>query len=93
MLASVAPNIKVANLLCTLVYFPMLFLSGATIPYEIMPKAMQKFADILPLTQGIKMLKGFSLGLKLNNMLFSICVMAVLAVITIVISIKCFKWE
>lgn len=93
MIASVAPNIKIVNLLCTLAYFPMLFLSGATVPYEIMPKAMQKCADVLPLTQGIKMLKASSLGLELDNMLVSVCIMAALAVISIIISIKCFKWE
>lgn len=93
MLASVAPNMKIANLLCTLVYFPMLFLSGATIPYEIMPKAMQKVSDLLPLTQGIKLLKGVSLGLDNQNVLLSICVLSVIAIISILISIKFFKWE
>ncbi len=93
MLASVSPNIKTANLLCTLVYFPMLFLSGATVPYEVLPKAMQKVTDFMPLTQGIKLLKGFSLGNTPENLLFSICVMAVIALVSILISIKFFKWE
>lgn len=93
MLASIAPNIKTANLLCTLVYFPMLFLSGATVPYEIMPKAMQKVTDVLPLTQGIKLLKGFSLGVQPENIAFSICIMAAIAIICIITSIKFFKWE
>jgi ABC-2 type transport system permease protein len=93
MIASVAPNIKMANLLCTLIYFPMLFLSGATVPYEIMPSAMQKVANILPLTQGIKLLKGFSLGLQPENMITSICVMAGIALVSILVAIKFFKWE
>ncbi len=93
LIASVAPNIKTANLLCTLVYFPMLFLSGATIPYEIMPRGLQIAADVFPLTQGIKLLKGVSLGMPEENFLFQFVLMAMISVICIVISIKCFKWE
>lgn len=93
MIASIAPNIKTANLVCSLVYFPMLFLSGATIPYEIMPKAMQRIMNVLPLTQGIKLLKGFSLGLETDDILFSIIVLAVVAVLSILISVRFFQWE
>lgn len=35
LLASLSPNIKTANLLCTIIYFPMVFLSGATVPYTV----------------------------------------------------------
>lgn len=93
MLASVSPNIKTANLLCTLIYFPMLLFSGATIPYEVMPVAAQKVMDLLPLTQGIKLLKSTSLGLPLDNVIVPIIVMVTFSVVCIVVSIKFFKWE
>ncbi|MCX7748055.1 MAG: ABC transporter permease [Clostridia bacterium] len=93
LLASIAPNIKTANLLCTLVYFPMLFLSGATVPYEVMPKTMQNVVNILPLTQGIKLLKGVSLGEAVDGLLMPLCIMGGLAVLCILISTRLFKWE
>lgn len=93
LLASISPNIKTANLLCTLVYFPMLFLSGATVPYEIMPKGMQRVVDVLPLTQGIKLLKGFSLGLDVGGLLTPLIIMGGLAIICILASVRLFKWE
>ncbi|HEY9062664.1 MAG TPA: ABC transporter permease [Pseudobacteroides sp.] len=93
MLSSVSPNIKTANLLCTLIYFPMILFSGATIPYEIMPTGAQKIMDFLPLTQGIKLLKAVSLNLPLNNVFFQVCLMAMFAVVCIIISIRFFKWE
>ena len=93
MIASVAPNIKTANLLCSLIYFPMLFLSGATVPYEIMPKTMQRITDVLPLTQGITLMKGFSLGTNMGNLLFPVILMLCLAVVSILVSIKFFRWE
>jgi ABC-2 type transport system permease protein len=93
MVAAISPNIKTANLLCCVLYFPMLIFSGATLPYEVMPKALQKTADFLPLTQGIKLLKGTSLGLLLDNIFVPIAVMAAVSVVCISISIKFFKWE
>ena len=93
MIASIAPNIKTANLLCSLFYFPMLLLSGATLPYEIMPGFMQKAMDFLPLTQGIKLLKAASLGLPADNMLVPVIVMLALTVVCTVLSLKFFRWE
>ena len=93
MLASISPNIKTANLLCCIFYFPMFFFSGATLPYEIMPVALQRASDILPLTQGIKLMKATALGLPLENMTFSIILMIVLAVLCIILSIRFFRWE
>lgn len=93
MLASICKSIKVANVVCSIVYFPMLFLSGATIPYELFPKALQKVANILPLTQGIKLMKGFSLGIPVESLVPSILVLLVTSVIAIGVSLATFRWE
>ncbi len=93
LVAAVSPNIKTANLLCTILYFPMLIFSGATLPYEIMPKVMQRVADFMPLTQGIKLLKGTSLGLPLENILIPVVIMIVVSIICIGVAIRFFKWE
>lgn len=93
LLASVSPNMKTASMLCSLLYFPMLFFSGATIPYEIMPKAAQTAMDFLPLTQGIKLLKASSLGLPAHNVLLSVIVLAAVTVVCVIVSIRFFKWE
>ena len=53
LVGGLAPNSKIAGMVASLLYFPMLIFSGATLPYEVMPTVMQKIADILPLTQGI----------------------------------------
>lgn len=69
-IASLCPSVKIANVVCTFVYFPMLFLSGATIPFEIFPVFIQKIANILPLTHGIQLLKNISLGIYNQEMIF-----------------------
>nr|WP_315024457.1 ABC transporter permease [uncultured Aminipila sp.] len=93
MVGGVSPDMKTASVIASVLYFPMLIFSGATLPYEVMPSALQKVVDLLPLTQGIKLLKAASLGLPVTDALFSIIVMVVLAVICIAISIRFFKWE
>ncbi|MDD4493345.1 MAG: ABC transporter permease [Eubacteriales bacterium] len=93
MVGGIARDTKIAGVIASVLYFPMLIFSGATLPYELMPHAMQKAADILPLTQGIKLLKAASLGLTVENALLPIIVMIVLAVVCITVSIKCFRWE
>jgi ABC-2 type transport system permease protein len=93
MVGGLAKNIKVAGILASLLYFPMLIFSGATLPYEVMPTAMQKVADLLPLTQGIKLLKATSLGLPVENVLPSIIVMLVIAGVCSFLSLRFFKWE
>ncbi|MBI9101114.1 MAG: ABC transporter permease [Spirochaetales bacterium] len=92
-ITSVSKNTKSANLLCSLIYFPMFFLSGGTIPYEIMPRGLQRVSDILPLTQGIKLLKTTSLGLSQEVTLIPIIVLGFTTLAGIIISLKSFKWE
>jgi hypothetical protein len=82
-IAGMAKSAQMGGILASAFYFPMLFLSGATIPYEIMPKALQTAADFLPLTQGIKLLKAASLGQDLRAMTMSFVVLAVIAVLGI----------
>lgn len=93
MVGGIAPNTKIAGVIASILYFPMLIFSGATLPYEVMPAALQKVANILPLTQGIKLLKTASLGLNGESQTISIAIMLVLAVICTGISLKFFKWE
>lgn len=93
LVGGIAPNTKIAGAAASLLYFPMLIFSGATLPYEVMPVAFQKAADLLPLTQGIKLLKAASLGLPMERVFIPVTVMIAIAVICIGISLRFFKWE
>ncbi|MBC3888352.1 ABC transporter permease [Acetobacterium paludosum] len=92
LIASLCQTVKTANVVCSIVYFPMLFLSGATIPFEIFPKPLQAVAGFLPLTQGIKLLKSTSLGLE-TSLLIPLIVLFGSLVIGIILSMRFFRWE
>ncbi len=93
MVGGIAPNTKIASIIASILYFPMLIFSGATIPYEVMPVTLRTVVDILPLTQGIKLLKAASLGLPISGMIVPIIVMITITVMCSAISLKYFKWE
>ena len=93
MMASLCRTIKSVNAVTSLVYFPMLFLSGATIPYELFPSGLQTFANVLPLTQGIKLMKAVSMGAALENVWKIVVLLVGITVICTVISVKTFRWE
>lgn len=93
MVGGIAPNTKIASVIASILYFPMLIFSGATLPYEVMPDPLQKVADMLPLTQGIKLLKAATLGLSVDSVLVPVIIMVALAVICITISLRFFKWD
>jgi ABC-2 type transport system permease protein len=93
MVGGVAKSPKQAGIIASLLFFPMLLFSGTTLPYEVMPTAMQRVADVLPLTQGVKLLKAASLGLPLEGVLLPILAMVTLAILCVGVSLRCFRWE
>ena len=93
LVGGIAPDTKTAGAAASLLYFPMLLFSGTTLPYEVMPGALQKAANLLPLTQGIKLLKALSLGLPTEGVILPVIVMIAIAIICTCISLRFFQWE
>lgn len=93
LMASLCRTVKATNAVTSLVYFPMLFLSGATIPFELFPLGLQKVASVLPLTQGIKLMKAASMGTQVESVMGIIILLVVITIVCTFISIKTFRWE
>lgn len=93
-IASVANSLAESNILIQMLYMPMLFISGATIPISAMPAYMQVAAQFLPasyLNTGIQrvLLRGDSILATLGPV-FALIACAVFATF---ISLKLFRWE
>ncbi len=93
LVGGLAKNSKIAGVIASVLYFPMMIFSGATLPYEVMPKIMRKVVDVFPLTQGIKVLKATTLGLPIDNMILPISILIAIAIICLAIALRFFKWE
>ena len=89
----VAKDTKQASVIASILYFPMLIFSGATLPIEVMPKAMQKIVRFFPLTQGLTMMKNAFLGIGSGSVLLPVCVMLSLTALCTVLSVRFFRWE
>lgn len=93
LVGGLAKNMKMAGVLASLLYFPMLLFSGATLPFEVFPIWLQNVSKALPLTQGIVLLKRAFLegarGLEWSPL---IGLIALFFVCTIM-AVKFFKWE
>ncbi len=93
LISAIAPNNRTATAIAYLVYFPMLFLSGATIPLQVMPEAVRTVSEFIPLTYCVKILQGTWMGSPIGNFgAESLVLLAILAACT-GLSIIFFRWE
>ena len=88
-----AKDVKQASVIASILYFPMLIFSGATLPIEVMPPVMQRLVSFFPLTQGITMMKNAFLGAGTQGVLLPVCVMLGLTALCTVLSVRFFRWE
>jgi len=93
LIAAVAPNNKAASAMAYIIYFPMLFLSGATMPLQIMPKVIVSVSRFIPLTYCVEILQGTWLGDPLSSLGNAIIILAAITVVCTGVSIKIFRWE
>lgn len=92
-IASVAKTAPQANLIVQMIFLPMMFLSGSTLPYEAMPNWLQKLSLVLPATYNVKSLKLVLSGGGLEGNWENLIVMGVFSLLCIAFSIKFFRWE
>ena len=92
MVASLCRTTKSMNVATSLLYFPMLLFSGATIPAEVFPAWFQTVAKLMPLGGGIDLLKSVSMGCY-DKMDIPVITLTVITVICGTISVKTFRWE
>jgi len=92
-LASLLPTARTAMAVAMALFFPMLFLSGAAIPIEVLPAKIRHFAQLLPLTHVVTLLRGLWTGDSLALHLKEIVFLSVQFVIGVAVSAKIFRWK
>ena len=92
MVAGLCRTTKSMNVATSLLYFPMLLFSGATIPAEVFPAGFRAVAKLMPLGVGIDLLKSVSMGCY-DNMVTSVITLTAIAVVCGTVAIKTFRWE
>lgn len=93
LVAGLAPNMRAATAIAYLIYFPMLFLTGATIPIELMPPLMQNIAQVLPVTHVVKAMKAVWLGGSIASVYPNLLILAGLMAVCLFLTLRFFRWE
>ena len=92
-LASIVPTARSGQIVAMVIFYPMLFLSGASIPWETMPEGVRRLAQFLPLRYVVSLLRGLWEGDTLGQHWGEVGVLGGLLVVGSVISAKTFRWE
>ena len=92
MVASLCRTTKSMNVVTSLLYFPMLLFSGATIPLEVFPAWFQAVAKLMPLGVGIDLLKSVSMGCY-DSITVPVITLIAIAVLCGTVAVKTFRWE
>ncbi|MGC9092358.1 MAG: ABC transporter permease [Bacteroidota bacterium] len=92
-LAGLLPTARTAQIVAMVLFYPMIFLSGATLPREILPESIKKFAQVLPLTHVVTLLRGLWMGEPWGDHFLEAGILSAVLITGILISAKTFRWE
>ncbi len=92
-IASLAPTARFAQSAGLLLFLPMLFLSGATLPRALMPSAIVQVSDYLPLTQVVSLLQGLWVGDSWQQHMRETWVLLGMLFGGVLVSARTFRWE
>ena len=92
-LAGVAPTARVAQVVAMVLFYPMMFLSGASIPLEVMPEGVRSAARFLPLTHVVTLVKGMWFGDPWSEHVTEVIVLTAILVVGAAIASRVFRWE
>ncbi|HHS97038.1 MAG TPA: ABC transporter permease [Chloroflexi bacterium] len=92
LIASLAPTARVAQVVGMVLFYPLIFLSGATIPLQVLPEAVRNVAEFIPLTHAVTLLQGLWFGEPWGDHLKEVAVLAGLLVVGAIAAACTFRW-
>jgi ABC-2 type transport system permease protein len=92
-LASLSRTARSAQVVTMMLYYPMLFLSGAAIPRFVLPEAVREYGQILPLTHVVNLLTGLWIGEAWGEHMKEVLILTTMMIVGLIVSAKTFRWE
>ena len=91
LVAGLSPTGRIAQVVGPVLFFPMMFLSGAAFPPEIMPEGVRAAANWLPLTHVVILLQNLWFGQGWHGL--SVLILGLMLVLGTLVSVYTFRWE
>ena len=92
-LAGLLPTARTAQVVGMILLYPMLFLSGAGFPRELLPETIKKVSTFLPLTYVVNLLRGLWIGEAWGSHLLDVGVLIGILILGVAVSAITFRWE
>jgi ABC-2 type transport system permease protein len=92
-LVGLVPSTRGVVLIGNVVLYPLVIFSGATVPLQVMPEAVQTISRFLPLTHLVVLLRGMWFGEPRGEYLTETAVLAGMAIVGTLIVARTFRWE
>jgi len=92
-LAGLMPTARTAQVVGLAILYPMLFLSGAGFPRELLPESIINISKFLPLTYVVTLLRGLWIGESWRSHIVDVVVLSAMLVVGVLVSVKLFRWE
>lgn len=90
-LASLVRSANAVRAVSFVVFYPMMFFSGGTLPTPLLPEAVQNIAKALPLTYAVNLVRDLWFGKGWD--LTAVAALVGFAVAGILLSVRFFRWE
>ncbi|MFH1928100.1 MAG: ABC transporter permease [Chloroflexota bacterium] len=90
-LAGLLPTANAAQVVGMALFYPMMFLSGAGLPRQMLPDLLLKIGNFLPLTHVVTLIQDLWMGDGWN--LTSLAALAGTLVVGLVVATLTFRWE
>jgi ABC-2 type transport system permease protein len=90
-ITSLVRTINAVRAVCFAVFYPMMFLSGGTIPLQLMPQTVQEMAKFMPMTYAVNLMKSLWFGQGWD--LTAVLALAGFALAGGIVSLCFFRWE
>jgi ABC-2 type transport system permease protein len=92
-IASLAPNVRIATVVGNVLFIPMMMLSGITLPLEMMPDTVRTVSQFIPLTHVVTLLRGLWFGEPFSQHVTELVVLGSIMLVGTFVSIWTFRWE
>ena len=93
LIAGLVPTARTAQAVGMVIFFPMMFLSGAGLPLQLLPETLQKVSDFLPLTYVVRLIQGLWFGDTWSALWVPTLVLAVMMLAGAGLAARFFRWE
>ena len=93
LLAGVLPSARSTQIVSMVIFYPMLFLSGAGMPRELLSESIRRFSLVLPLTHVVTLLRGLWVGEPWSQHGLEVAVLVGVLVVGTAVSARVFRWE